>query len=230
MYKNCNFLWRGKCLFLPCNEIENKKECKNKFHCIWDKDLCLDWDTVQKKSNKVLPKIQINKKSNKKNLLIKKKSNKIFINYIINILNNLNQKKIIWKKSKNGNNVIYIYIDKKKLYIFKKYNNINAINSIKNNYNSLINFDFVPKIYCFDFDNLIIVEDFFKKKLNKKNLPKDYKKQLLNIKIQLNNNDIYHNDIWIIHFFVKNKKIKLIDWDKMTIKKPMVGYYVRNDF
>ena len=49
--------------------------------------------------------------------------------------------------------------------------------------------------------------------LSKKNKPKDYKEQLLKIDQTIKQSKMYHNDYFLRHFFVKNEKIYLIDWN-----------------
>ena len=64
----------------------------------------------------------------------------------------------------------------------------------------------------FDNEN-IIVEEYFKTSLTISNKPLDYIYQLLNINKKLKENSIYHNDYKLIHFYLKDGKIKLIDWN-----------------
>ena len=115
-----------------------------------------------------------------------------------------------------------IYVDKDKIY--KKCNGSKILEKINSK-----NFDFAPKME-FDYENGIIIEDYFKEKLTKKNKPKDYVKQLNNINNTLKKNNIYHNDIKWKHLFVKDDKIKLIDWNNTTLGKPKNKKWVNNDF
>lgn len=138
-----------------------------------------------------------------------------------------------------------IYIDNDKNKIYKKYRT-NAVNGkqerhynliIKKNYNILKlkdmydkikSFDFVPKMEFFEEEN-IIVEDYYKHRLNIFNRPNNYIYQLLNIHNTLKKNNIYHNDYKLIHFYVHNNEIKLIDWNSMSINKPKVKITITNN-
>ena len=142
--------------------------------------------------------------------------------------NTLWNNKNIWIKQQSCQ-VEYIHISKKKDLIYKKYSDIYIINDIKNIYDNIKKFDFVPKIYYIDYKNFIIVEEYCNK-LNKNNIPDDFIKQINNIEKILKNNNIYHNDIYIHHFLLKNKIIKLIDWDRFTINKPINDEFSSNNF
>ena len=75
----------------------------------------------------------------------------------------------------------------------------------------------------------IIVEDYYKHRLNIFNRPNDYIYQLLNIHETLMKNNIYHNDYKFIHFYVQDNNIKLIDWNSMTINKPKIKITTTNN-
>lgn len=129
---------------------------------------------------------------------------------------------IIWENTK-ASVCKKIFVDKDKIY--KKCNGTEILEKINSK-----NFDFAPRME-FDYENGIIIEDYFKEKLTKKNKPKDYVKQLNNINNTLKKNNIYHNDVWLNkHLFVKDGKIKLIDWNNTTFDKPKNKKWVNNDF
>lgn len=95
--------------------------------------------------------------------------------------------------------VDYIYISTDKSKIYKKYKNNNSIKRIKNVYDKIKYFDFVPKMEFLEYEN-IIVEEYFKNKLTILNKPRDYIQQLLYINKTLRGNNIYHNDYRPVHF------------------------------
>ena len=154
----------------------------------------------------------------------------ILIIVIINIVNVkelfINLKNIKWRDT-NSSTCKHIYVNKNKIY--KKYNNesiVKNIKTIKDKY--LSDLDFVP-IMEFDFDNNIIIEDYYKHKLSRKNKPQDYKLQLQNIDKKLKSKNIYHNDYRLLHFFVDNNKIKLIDFNNVSVNKPKEHLKKRNN-
>ena len=95
-------------------------------------------------------------------------------------------------------------------------------------------FDFMP-YFIYDSKNNIISEEYYPIKLNKNNKPIDFIEQLKNIEYTLKKNKIYHNDIKLEHLFLKDNKIKLIDWNNVTFNKPINKSkpgrnWVNNDF
>lgn len=86
----------------------------------------------------------------------------------------------------------------------KHYNNeIKFLNKLKN-------YNFFPKILFKNEYSIFL--SHCGEKLTNKNIPEDWKKQLLNIYESLKNNNIYHNDITIDNITVLNKKLFLIDF------------------
>ena len=136
-------------------------------------------------------------------------------------------KNIKWKKSYFTATVQYIFIDHKNCKIFKKYKYNIDVKNLKNIDNKINKFDFVPRMEFFEEEN-IIVEEYFKNNLTISNKPFDYFYQLLNIYKTLGKNKLYHNDIKPQHWFVSNGKIKLIDWDKLSVGKPRDRWWVNN--
>jgi len=139
-----------------------------------------------------------------------------------NIIENfINLSNITWVNIKASScKQIFIYKDK----IYKKC-------PITSNYYKILSmsFDFIPKAK-YDKKFSLTIEDYFKHNLTKDNKPKDYINQLNKIESTLKKNNIYHNDIKMRHFFVKNNKIKLIDWDNSSFNKPLKRKWVNNDF
>jgi serine/threonine protein kinase len=127
-------------------------------------------------------------------------------------------KNINWKKN-NTSVVKFLYIDNNNYKIYKKYKSNSCVIKLKNIYNKIKKFDFVPIMVFFENEN-IIIEEYFKNNLTILNKPNNYIYQLLRIKKKLKENNIYHNDLKLEHFFVKNGKIKLIDWNCITFDKP----------
>ena len=138
-----------------------------------------------------------------------------------------NFKNIKWKKN-NTSVVKFIYIDADNSKIYKKFKNNNSIKKLKNIYDKINKFDFVPRMEFFEDEN-IIVEEYFKNKLTISNKPLDYIYQLLRINKTLRENNIYHNDYKLIHFYIKYGKIKLIDWNCVTFGSPCKKVWVNNN-
>tara|TARA_B100001121_G_scaffold310515_1_gene342034 strand:- start:3320 stop:3835 length:516 start_codon:yes stop_codon:yes gene_type:complete len=132
-----------------------------------------------------------------------------------------------WKKN-NTSVVNFIYIDNENSKIYKKFKNNSSVKNLKNIYKKINKFDFVPRMEFFDEEN-IIVEEYFKNKLTISNKPFDYIYQLLNINKTLKKNSIYHNDYKLIHFYVKDGKIKLIDWNCVTFGSPLKNAWANNN-
>ena len=132
-----------------------------------------------------------------------------------------------WEKN-NTSVVNFIYIDNENSKIYKKFKNNSSIKELKNIYNKINKFDFVPRMEFFEEEN-IIVEEYFKNKLTISNKPFDYIYQLLNINKTLKKNSIYHNDYKLIHFYVKDGKIKLIDWNCVTFGSPRKNVWANNN-
>lgn len=74
----------------------------------------------------------------------------------------------------------------------------------------------VPKIYKIDDKNLTISISYAGEKINNKNKPIDWKKQLKKILIILKKNNCLHSDIKPDNLLVKNKKLTLIDFAQST--------------
>ena len=137
-------------------------------------------------------------------------------------------KNLKWEKN-NSSTVKYIYINKNKNKIYKKYKqNSSHIKNIKKNYDKIKYFDFVPKMEFFEEEN-IIVEDYYNCILHIFNRPNDYIYQLLNIHDTLIKNNIYQNNYKFIHFYIHNNKIKLIDWNNMTFNYKKNKFFVNNN-
>ena len=133
---------------------------------------------------------------------------------------------IKWKKN-NSSVVISFYIDVKNSKIYKKYKDYSSFKELKTIYSKINKFDFVPMMEFFDNEN-IIVEEYFKTSLTISNKPLDYIYQLLNINKKLKENSIYHNDYKLIHFYLKDGKIKLIDWNCVTFGSPRKNSWANN--
>ena len=136
-----------------------------------------------------------------------------------------------FKRTKSNTSAVKEY-EIKNDKIYKYYNGKGDVIKIKKLYiNYLKNWDFVPKMN-FDINNKLIIEDYYKNRLNKKNKPSNYIEQLLNIHKTIESVNMYHNDLMVWHFYVKNDKIYLIDYnnfsDKIKIYKN-VKYKNRND-
>ena len=150
-----------------------------------------------------------------KNIVLEYKMNLLIL--VVLILFLLYYKMYIYKWNKSSSFSVSKYkIQKNK--ILKKYNKkapsyigLNNKDYIKKvYYKYLINWDFVPRM---KFTKNYIIEDYYKHNLSKKNKPKDYKEQLLKIDQTIKQSKMYHNDYFLRHFFVKNEKIYLIDWN-----------------
>jgi hypothetical protein len=119
-------------------------------------------------------------------------------------------------------------IDKDKKFIYKIFKNESIYKVIKNYYkNTLVDWDFCPRME-FDDKKLTIKEEYFDTILNKSNKPKDYIKQLVNIDNTIKNAGLFHNDYRTKgpgHFFIKDSKIYLIDYDGLSKKQ----HLPRND-
>ncbi len=74
----------------------------------------------------------------------------------------------------------------------------------------------VPKIYKIDNKKLTISISYAGEKINNKNKPIDWKKQLKKILIILKKNNCLHSDIKSDNLLVKNKKLTLIDFAQST--------------
>ena len=127
---------------------------------------------------------------------------------------------IKWIKN-NTTTVDFIYINTDKSKIYKKFRKTDkfTLKTIKNVYSKIKKFEFVPRMEFFENEN-ILVEEYFKKKLTIFNKPYDYIQQLLCIHKTLRVNNIYHNDYKSYHFYVKDGKIKIIDWEQCTFGSP----------
>ena len=99
--------------------------------------------------------------------------------------------------------------------IYDGLSNVKYIKKVYKEY--LINWDFVPRM---EFKKNNIIEDYLTTPLNKKNKPSDYKEQLINIDNTIKAVNMYHNDYRKSHFFVKNGKIYLIDWNNFLDYEP----------
>lgn len=109
--------------------------------------------------------------------------------------------------------------------IYKKFNerapsydglsNKDYIEKMYHNY--LKHWYFVPRM---EFSEDYIIEDYYDTKLTKENKPKDYKEQLLRVHKTIRDSNMYHNDYKSAHFFVKNRKIYLIDWNNFLDYEP----------
>ncbi len=104
-------------------------------------------------------------------------------------------------------------------YIYKKFKNESTYKRIKKYYNDILyQWDFVP-FMDFDDKTLTIKEEYFDTILDKSNKPSDYIKQLRNIDNTIKSAGLFHNDYRTKgpgHFFVKNNKIYLIDYDGLS--------------
>ena len=110
---------------------------------------------------------------------------------------------MIRKKTKIEGNIIYKYLNNSKTYF-----------RIKKLYNkTLHSFDFVPRMK-FNDKKLEIKEDYIKNVLSRKNKPKNYKQQLINIYKMFRKNNLYHNELLGEHIRVKGDKIFIIDFDQ----------------
>ena len=136
-------------------------------------------------------------------------------------------KNIKWEKCYFSATVQYIFINHKNCKIYKKYKYNSDVKKLINIYSNIKKFDFVPRMEFF-VDKNIIVEEYFKNKLTISNKPSDYFYQLLNIYKTLEKNNLYHNDIYPKHWFVSNGKIKLIDWDKLSVGRPRKIWWANN--
>ena len=136
-------------------------------------------------------------------------------------------KNIKWVKN-NTVTVRYIFIDHKNCKIYKKYKSVGYVTKLKNIYSKINKFDFVPIMEFFENEN-IIVEDYFKNRLTISNKPLDYIYQLLRINKILKKNNLYHNDIKPEHLFVSRGKIKVIDWEKLSIGSPCKKVWMNNN-
>ena len=125
-----------------------------------------------------------------------------------------------------GRAVKHINVDKK--YIYKTFKSENVYKRIKKFYKNILHkWDFVPRMK-FDDKKLIIKEEYFDNVLTKSNKPFDYVKQLTYIDNTIKNAGLFHNDYRVKgpgHFFLKNGKIYLIDYDGLSKKE----HLPRND-
>ena len=98
---------------------------------------------------------------------------------------------------KIGDNFDHFFREIKSLEKLKKYNNF-------------------PKIISFDEKKHIIYLNYCGELINENNIPSNWKDQLENINKILNENNIFHNDIWYGNFLIKDGIIHLIDFGWST--------------
>ena len=119
-------------------------------------------------------------------------------------------------------------VDKDKKFIYKTFKKEGTYKKIKDYYkNILVNWDFCPRME-FDDKKLTIKEEYFDTILTKLNKPKDYIKQLVKIDKTIKKVGLFHNDYRTKgpgHFFIKDGKIYLIDYDGLSTKQ----HLPRND-
>lgn len=72
-------------------------------------------------------------------------------------------------------------------------------------------------------DRFIII-NYCGELLNKDNLPENWKEQLLNIIKTLKLCNIYHNDMWINNFLVRDNELVLIDFGWASLSKSQYPY------
>lgn len=148
---------------------------------------------------------------------------------------NVNKKKYLVSLSKNKAKTSNIYITKDKKYVFKYINfsrNELGKNVKKNpfefnlferevfilNYLNKNECSWVPKIYCYDKKNKIIMMEYCGDIIKKENLPKDYELQIQNILDDMKKLKVKHNDIKINQeILVKKGKIFICDWGWASI-------------
>jgi hypothetical protein len=142
-----------------------------------------------------------------------------------------------WKKTYTAV-CTHIYIDKQNRLIYKKYKSSNIVTRIRDNYEKIKHFHFVPKM-SFDFEENIVIEEFFTRQLNWYTKPINYDTQLLNIDRRLKQSKYYHNDYKLEWFcFVRQRKIghfyldddnqiRIIDWERLS-ENEASGPYLNN--
>ena len=125
----------------------------------------------------------------------------------LNICNKLVIKKIIKYSGidKIGDDYDHYFREKKSLSLLKNYKQF-------------------PKIIYYNDELKELCISYCGEPINKNNIPKDWKKQILNIYKILNDNRIYHNDFWINNLTVKNEIIYLIDFGWSTRDYPEYPY------
>ena len=89
--------------------------------------------------------------------------------------------------------------------------------------NLLAKYDITPKIIYTEENTLYLTD--CGEVLSKSNLPKNWKEQLINIYEILKSHFIYHNDIKVNNFTVKDNKIYLIDFGWASLYKPEYPYW-----
>ena len=89
-------------------------------------------------------------------------------------------------------------------------------------------YNIVPKIIHIDYENQIISISNEGNKINGKNKPIDWKRQLKKILIILKRNDCFHSDIKPDNLLVKDKKLTLIDFaQSLSIKKLNSNFFLK---
>ena len=131
---------------------------------------------------------------------------------------NKQTRKLIYIKNKE-NKCIYV-----KKYIIFKYEFDQELNILK----SLQEYKFFQIIYDYCSKEKIIITEYAGKKINKDNLPTNWYEQIKEIQKILIKKNIYHNDIKLDHFLVKDNQITLIDFGRATFKKP--GFFPKNNY
>lgn len=104
---------------------------------------------------------------------------------------------------------LYEEINYDKREPFTVNNNIHYQNEIKY-LKKLEHYDITPKIIDINYNSLILSN--CGECLNEKNLPQNWKEQIYNIYKILKKENIYHNDMKLDNFTVKNEQIFLIDF------------------
>ncbi len=148
----------------------------------------------------------------KSNISLQNSYNKYNINKILD-------KFIITKKTEGWTSEIFL-LKSDNLNLIKKIYNKNIDNNIlKENYNNEVNSlilmkseKHIPNIYDVNFMELTLILEDCGETLNINNCPENWKEQFTEIFYILRKFHIYHNDIHIANFCVKNNIIYIIDF------------------
>jgi len=127
---------------------------------------------------------------------------------------------IFKKKHIGGTSHVFLSEDKKKIYKkIVKYDDYDVLKREIFFYKLLKNFDWLPKLYHYG-NNYMVVE-YCGKQINKKNIPNNYKEQILKILDDLKSMNIRHNDLYCsdekVNITVKNGKLFVIDFGWASI-------------
>ena len=83
----------------------------------------------------------------------------------------------------------------------------------------LFGFKYFPYLLCVDHEEKSIYMSYCGEKINEINIPLDWKEQMREIIYIFEQEEIFHNDIWIPNFLVNSNTLQVIDFGFSTFKK-----------